>query len=61
MSCEEILEARILDVVNNPLILRKWQLGLQVIKLTLTIIPVWVKLMHLPMEFWTLNMSKTYC
>jgi hypothetical protein len=50
---EEILENKLWHVANNPLILRKWQPGMQVLKLSLTSVPVWVKFLHLPMEFWT--------
>jgi hypothetical protein len=50
-SCEAVLEERIWHVANKPLILRKWEPGMQVMKLTLSSIPVWVKLIHIPMEF----------
>jgi hypothetical protein len=50
VSCEEVLKA-----ILWPVILRKWQPGMQVLKLTLSTIPVWIKLMHFPMEFWTSN------
>jgi hypothetical protein len=52
-SCDEILESRVWHVSNKPLILRKWQPGMQILKLTLSSVPVWVKLINLPMEFWT--------
>lgn len=55
VTCEEVLEAKLWHVANKPLILRKWQPGMQVLKLTLSTIPVWIKLMHLPMEFWSSN------
>jgi hypothetical protein len=48
----EVMEARIWHVANKPLILRKWLPGMQVLNLTLTSIAVWVKLLHLPLEFW---------
>jgi hypothetical protein len=53
VTCNEVLEAKIWHVANKPLILLKWMPGMQVLKLTLTSIPVWVKLLHLPMEFWS--------
>jgi hypothetical protein len=54
-TCEDVLEAKLWHVANKPLILRKWSPGMQVLKLTLSSIPVWIKLMHLPLEFWTRN------
>jgi hypothetical protein len=52
-TCNEVMEAKIWHVVNKPLILRKWIPGMQVLKLTLKSIPIWIKLMHLPLEYWT--------
>jgi hypothetical protein len=40
-------------LANKPLILRKWRPGMQMLKITLSSIPVCVKLMHLPLEYWT--------
>lgn len=51
-TCNEVMEAKIWHVVNKPLILRKWTLGMQVLKLTLKSIPIWVKFLHLPLEYW---------
>jgi hypothetical protein len=51
-TCDEILESNLWHVSNKPLILRKWRPGMQVLKLTLTSVPVRVKFIHLPMEFW---------
>lgn len=48
-----MLESRLWHVGNKPLILRKWEQGMQVLKLTLSSIPVWVKFLHLPLEFWS--------
>jgi len=36
VTCEEVLEAKLWHVANKPLILRKWQPGMQVLKLTLS-------------------------
>lgn len=47
----KFLEAKFWYIANKPLILRKWLPGMQVLKLTLSPIP----LVHLPMEFWTLT------
>lgn len=53
VTCEEVPEAKLWHVANKPMILRKWQPRMLVLKLTLSPILVWIKLMHLPMEFWT--------
>jgi hypothetical protein len=37
----------------KPIILRRWQPGMQLLKLSLSSIPIWIKLIHLPMEYWT--------
>jgi hypothetical protein len=50
---DEVLSARLWHISNKPLILRRWELGMQILKLSLNSIPIWIKLMHLPMEFWT--------
>jgi len=46
VTCEEILENKLWHVANKPLILRKWQPGMQVLKLSLTSVPIWVKFLH---------------
>jgi len=51
--CDEVLESKLWHIANKPLILRKWKPGMQVLKLTLTSIPVWVNFLHLPLEFWS--------
>jgi hypothetical protein len=51
--CEEVLESKLWYVANKPLILRKWTPGMQLLKLTMSSIPIWVKLMNLPLEFWS--------
>jgi hypothetical protein len=53
VSCDEILESRLWHISNKPLILRKWKPGMQVLKLALSSVPVWIKICQLPMEFWT--------
>ncbi|XP_062171116.1 uncharacterized protein LOC133876895 [Alnus glutinosa] len=54
-TCDEIMESRLWHISNKPLILRKWKPGMQILKLALSSVPVWVKFLHLPMEFWTPN------
>jgi hypothetical protein len=51
--CNEVLESKFWHIANKPLILRKWRPGMQVLKLTLSSILVWVNFLHLPLEFWS--------
>ena len=44
-SRDSVFEARIWHVANKPLILRKWQPGLQPMDLSLKEIPVWIKIL----------------
>ena len=39
-------------MANKPLILRKWTPGTQLLKLSLSSIPIWIKIHNLPIEFW---------
>lgn len=50
LVCDEVLESKLWYVANKPLILRKWFPGMQIMKLSFSSIPIWVKLMHLPLE-----------
>jgi hypothetical protein len=49
---DEIMEAKLWHIANKPLILRKWAPGMQLLKLSLSTVPVWVKLHNLPIEYW---------
>ena len=49
---DDVMEAKIWLLVNKPLILRKWTPGMQLLKLSLSTVPVWIKLHNLPIEFW---------
>jgi hypothetical protein len=49
---DEVMEAKIWHMANKPLILRKWTPGMQLLKLSLSSIPVWIKIHNLPVEFW---------
>jgi len=51
-SREAVLEEKLWHVANKPLILRRWTPGMQLLKLSLSSIPIWIKLHNLPMEFW---------
>lgn len=44
----EVLEATIWHIANKLIILRKWQPCMQLQKLSLSCIPIWIKLIHLP-------------
>lgn len=50
---DAVLEAKFWHITNKPLILRKWQPGMHLLKLSLSKIPIWIKLVHLPMKYWT--------
>lgn len=49
---DEVLEAKLWHVANKHLILRRWTPRMQLLKLSVTSVPVWIKLHNLPMEFW---------
>jgi hypothetical protein len=49
---DEVMEAKLWNIANKPLILRKWTPGMQLLKLSLSNVPVWIKLHNLPIEFW---------
>jgi hypothetical protein len=51
-SREAVLEEKLWYVANKPLILRKWVPGMQLLKLSLASIPIWIKLHHIPLEYW---------
>ncbi|KAL2235674.1 UNVERIFIED_CONTAM: hypothetical protein Sindi_1299600 [Sesamum indicum] len=38
---------------GQPIVLQKWEPGMAMRKLKHTQVPVWIKLRHLPLEFWT--------
>jgi hypothetical protein len=49
---DEVVEAKLWHIANKPLILRKWTPGMQLLKISLSTVPVWIKLHNLPIEFW---------
>lgn len=53
MTRDEVFEAKLWNISNKPLILRRWEPGMQLLKLSLDSLPIWIKLKHLPMEFWS--------
>ncbi|KAL2247968.1 UNVERIFIED_CONTAM: hypothetical protein Sindi_2649100 [Sesamum indicum] len=50
---EEIIEGGPWLFQGQPIVLQKWEPGMAMRKLKHTQVPVWIKLRHLPMEFWT--------
>jgi hypothetical protein len=51
-SRDEVLEAKVWHIANKPLILHKWTPGMQLLKISLSFVPVWIKLHNLLIEFW---------
>jgi hypothetical protein len=49
---EAVPEEKLWHIANKPLILRRWAPGMQLLKLSLASVPIWIKLHNLPMEFW---------
>lgn len=50
---DAVLEARTGFVANKPLVLRKWQPGMQMLNLSLSKVPLWMKIWNLLFEFGT--------
>jgi hypothetical protein len=49
---DEVMEAKVWHIANKPLILCKWTPAMQLLKLSLSFVPIWIKLYNLPIEFW---------
>ena len=49
---DEVMEAKVWHIANKPPILRKWTPSMQLLKLSFSFIPIWIKLHNLPIEFW---------
>ena len=47
---DEVIEAKVWDIANKPLILHKWTPSMQ--QLYLSYVPIWIKLHSLLIEFW---------
>ncbi|KAL2230766.1 UNVERIFIED_CONTAM: hypothetical protein Sindi_1671000 [Sesamum indicum] len=50
---EEVIEGGPWLFQGQPIVLQKWEPGMAMRKLKHTQIPIWIKLRHLPMEYWT--------
>ncbi|KAL2251939.1 UNVERIFIED_CONTAM: hypothetical protein Sindi_2316200 [Sesamum indicum] len=57
---EEIIEGGPWLFQGQPIVLQKWEPGMAMRKLKHTQVPVWIKLRHLPMEFWTTEGLSTF-
>ncbi|KAL2251981.1 UNVERIFIED_CONTAM: hypothetical protein Sindi_2320400 [Sesamum indicum] len=53
IAMEEVIEGGPWLFQGQPIVLQKWETGMAMRKQKHTQIPVWIKLRHLPMEYWT--------
>ncbi|KAL2252024.1 UNVERIFIED_CONTAM: hypothetical protein Sindi_2324700 [Sesamum indicum] len=53
LHMEQVIEGGPWLFQGQPIVLQKWEPGMAMRKLKHTQVPVWIKLRHLPMEFWT--------
>jgi hypothetical protein len=51
-SRDEVLEAKVWYIANKALILRKRTPSMQLLKISLSSVPIWIKFRNLPIEFW---------
>ncbi|KAL2253036.1 UNVERIFIED_CONTAM: hypothetical protein Sindi_0098300 [Sesamum indicum] len=59
IDMEEVIEGGPWLFQGQPIVLQKWKPGVAMRKLKHTQAPVWIKLRHLPMEFWTTDRLST--
>ena len=52
-QADSILDRAPWHMVNHPMVLKKWQPNLQLDKEEFKRVPVWVRLMNVPFEYWT--------
>ncbi|KAL0354300.1 UNVERIFIED_CONTAM: hypothetical protein Sangu_1011300 [Sesamum angustifolium] len=52
-AMEEILEGGPWLFQGQPIVLQRWEPGMALRKHKHTEVPIWIKLCHLPVEFWT--------
>ncbi|KAK4384701.1 hypothetical protein Sango_3034100 [Sesamum angolense] len=50
---EEVIEGGLWLFQGQPIVLQRWEPGMSLRKQKHTQIPVWIRLKHLPMEYWT--------
>ncbi|KAL2251910.1 UNVERIFIED_CONTAM: hypothetical protein Sindi_2313300 [Sesamum indicum] len=53
IDMEEVIEGGPWLFQGQPIVLQKWEPGMAMRNLKHTHVPVWIKLRHLPLEFWT--------
>ncbi|KAL2248049.1 UNVERIFIED_CONTAM: hypothetical protein Sindi_2657200 [Sesamum indicum] len=53
IDMEEVIEGGPWLFQGQPIVLQKWEPGMAMRKLKHTQVPVWIKMRHLPLEFWT--------
>ncbi|KAL2237503.1 UNVERIFIED_CONTAM: hypothetical protein Sindi_0942000 [Sesamum indicum] len=53
IDMEEVIEGGPWLFQGQPIVLQKWEPGMAMRKLKHTQVPVWIKMLHLPLEFWT--------
>ncbi|KAL2248023.1 UNVERIFIED_CONTAM: hypothetical protein Sindi_2654600 [Sesamum indicum] len=53
IDMEEVIEGGPWLFQGQPIVLQKWEPGMAMRKMKHTQVPVWIKLRHLPLEFWT--------
>ncbi|KAL2247912.1 UNVERIFIED_CONTAM: hypothetical protein Sindi_2643500 [Sesamum indicum] len=53
IDMEEVIEGGPWLFQGQPIVLQKWEPGMAMTKLKHTHVPVWIKLRHFPLEFWT--------
>ena len=51
-SCEGVLEGGPWHIAGQPILLRKWEPGLELTKESPTAVPVWVHIHNIPLEYW---------
>ncbi|KAL2252827.1 UNVERIFIED_CONTAM: hypothetical protein Sindi_0077400 [Sesamum indicum] len=52
IDMEEVIEGGPWLFQGQPIVLQKWEPGMAMRKMKHTQVPVWIKLRHLPLEFW---------
>ena len=51
-ECEAVLEGGPWHVAGQPIILKKWHVGLELTKEAQATIPIWVNIYNIPLEYW---------
>ncbi|KAL2235455.1 UNVERIFIED_CONTAM: hypothetical protein Sindi_1277700 [Sesamum indicum] len=55
IDMEDVIEGGPWLFQGQPIVLQKWKLGMAMRKLQHKHVPIWIKLRHLPMEYWTID------